>query len=181
MKAHAVSANTAFSIEAALEILERTPRVVRSMLDGLSEEWTAGGDRENWAPFDIVGHLIHGELTDWIPRAKIILDQGENKTFVPFDRLAQFEHSKGKTLAVLLDEFDECRRASLTTLLDWKLTDEQLSLKAIHPELGEVTLGQLLATWVVHDLTHIRQIAQFMARKYSEAVGPWTQYLSILK
>jgi hypothetical protein len=170
-----------FAVGEAIEVLERTPRTLRAMLDGVSDEWTGGGDREDWAPFDIVGHLIHGELTDWIPRAKIILAQGENKTFVPFDRWAQFELSKGKTLGVLLDEFDECRRASLRTLVDWNLNGEQLRLKGMHPELGEVTLEQLLATWVVHDLTHIRQISQFMARKYSDTVGPWTEYLSILK
>jgi hypothetical protein len=169
-----------FTIENAVELLERTPRVVRAMLDGLSDQWTSGGTETEWAPFDIVGHLIHGEMTDWIPRAKIILDQGESLTFVPFDRLAQFEHSKGKTLAVLLDEFDEARRESLKTLRGWNLSEDQLRLKGMHPELGEVDLSQLLATWVVHDLTHIRQIATFMAKKYTEAVGPWTEYLSIL-
>jgi len=169
-----------FEIDKAIEVLERTPRVVRAMLDRLSDEWTSGGTETDWAPFDIVGHLIHGESTDWIPRAKIILDQGGNVTFVPFDRLAQFDHSKGKTLAVLLDEFDEARRESLKTLRSWNLTDGQLKLKGMHPELGEVNLSQLLSTWVVHDLTHIRQISTFMANKYSEAVGPWTEYLSIL-
>jgi len=169
-----------FEIDKAIEVLERTPRVVRAMLDRLSDEWTSGGTETDWAPFDIVGHLIHGESKDWIPRAKIILDQGGNVTFVPFDRLAQFDHSKGKTLAVLLDEFDEARRESLKTLRSWNLTDGQLKLKGMHPELGEVNLSQLLSTWVVHDLTHIRQISTFMANKYSEAVGPWTEYLSIL-
>lgn len=170
-----------FELEKAAEILERTPRVVRAMLDGVSDEWTSGGTETDWAPFDIVGHLVHGESTDWIPRAKIILDQGESVTFVPFDRLAQFEHSKGKTLAVLLDEFDEARRDSLKTLRGWNLTDEQLRLKGMHPELGEVDLSQLLSTWVVHDLTHVRQIATFTAKKYTVAVGPWTEYLSILR
>ena len=170
-----------FELEKAAEILERTPRVVRAMLDGLSDEWTSGGTETDWAPFDIVGHLIHGESTDWIARATIILDQGESVTFVPFDRLAQFEHSKGKTLSVLLDEFDEARRDSLKTLRGWNLTDDQLRLKGMHPELGEVDLSQLLSTWVVHDLTHIRQIATFIAKKYTASVGPWTEYLSILK
>ena len=168
-------------IENAIGLLERTPRVVRAMLDGLSDEWTSGGSETDWAAFDIVGHLVHGESTDWIPRAKIILDQGESVTFVPFDRLAQFEHSQGKTLSVLLDEFDEARRGSLKTLRGWNLTGEQLELKGMHPELGEVNLSQLLSTWVVHDLTHIRQLATSMAKKYSVAVGPWTEYLSILK
>lgn len=170
-----------FNLPKAIEVLERTPRVVRAMLDGLSDDWTSGGTETDWAPFDIVGHLIHGESTDWIPRARIILDQGENVTFVPFDRLAQFEPSKGKKLAVLLHDFDEARRDSLKTLRGWNLTDEQLRLKGLHPELGEVDLSQLLSTWVVHDLTHVRQIATFLAKKYTVAVGPWTEYLSILK
>jgi hypothetical protein len=170
-----------FTLNKTLEVLERTPRVVRAMLDGLSDEWTSGGTETDWAPFDIVGHLIHGEITDWIPRAKIILDQGESITFVPFDRLAQFELSKGKTLAELLDDFDEARGDSLATLRSWNLTEDQLGLKGMHPELGQVDLSQLLSTWMVHDLTHIRQLAVFLARKYWDAVGPWTEYLSILK
>jgi hypothetical protein len=170
-----------FSVNEACEILERTPKVVRSMLEGLSDGWTTGGDESNWAPFDIVGHFIHGELTDWIPRAKIILAQGENRTFEPFDRLAQFELSKGKSPAELLDEFEQFRAESLAELRSWNLTDDRLSLTGTHPELGEVTLEQLLATWVVHDLTHIRQIATSIARRYEQTVGPWKEYLSILK
>jgi len=170
-----------FSIDEACEILERTPKAVRAMVDGLSDGWTTGGNEENWAPFDIVGHLIHGELTDWIPRAKIILAQGENRTFESFDRLAQFELSKGRTLGELLDEFDEFRAENLKALRSWNLTQEQLQLRGIHPELGEVTMQQLIATWVVHDLTHIRQLANVLARRYDETVGPWKEYLSILK
>jgi len=169
-----------FDIERAAEILERTPATVRSLLAGLSDDWTGGGIEDSWAPFDIVGHLIHGEVTDWIPRAEIILEQGENRTFVPFDRLAQFELSKGKSLDELLDDFEAKRRQSLDTLQSWKLTDEQLELKGIHPELGDVSLSELIASWVAHDLTHIRQIAQFMAKKYTDEVGPWRHYLSIL-
>ena len=169
-----------FSLGRSIEVLERTPRVVRALLDGLSDKWTSGGSEGDWAPFDIVGHLIHGELTDWIPRAQIILDQGDRR-FVPFDRLAQFENSKGKTLAVLLDEFDETRRASLATLRGWSLTEEQLQLKGIHPEFGEVTLAEMIAAWVTHDLSHISQMAIFIARKYTDSVGPWREYMSILK
>jgi DinB superfamily len=180
MESHG-KAREKFSVDQACEILERTPKVVRSMLDGLSEEWMTGGDESSWAPFDIVGHLIHGELTDWIPRARIILEQGENRTFEPFDRLAQFELSKGKSLPELLDEFEQFRAEGLSTLLSWNLTDEQLRLIGNHPELGEVTLEQLIATWAVHDLTHIRQIATVMARGYEKTVGPWKEYLSILK
>jgi hypothetical protein len=151
------------------------------MLGELSDEWTSGGVETNWSPFDIVGHLIHGELTDWIPRAKMILEQGTNRTFVPFDRLAQFEDSRGKTLAVLLDEFEEYRRESVRELLGRRLTDDQLKLKGVHPEFGEVSLSELIAAWVTHDLSHVSQVAIFMARKYTDAVGPWREYMSILR
>jgi hypothetical protein len=167
-------------IEDSIEVLQRTPSVVRAMLGGLSEEWTGGGDESNWAPFDIVGHLIHGEVTDWIPRAEIILHQGEDRTFEPFDRLAQFELSKGKSLEGLLGDFETKRLESLDTLRSWNLADEQLGLKGIHPEFGDVSLSELIAAWVAHDLTHIRQITQFLAKKYADEVGPWREYLSIL-
>ena len=171
-----------FQIEQALQILSRTPETLKSLLGNLSEDWIKSEDStENWNPFDVIGHLIHGEETDWIPRAEIILAQGENRTFQAFDRFAQFENSKGKTLSELLEIFAEQRRKSLETLASWNLTDEHLKLKGMHPELGEVTLEQLLSTWVVHDLTHIRQIVVFLAQKYSDKVGVWREYLSILK
>ena len=171
-----------FKIDEAIAVLERTPLAVRELLNGLSEDWTAssGGNGE-WQPFDIVGHLIHGEETDWIPRAKMILDQGEDPTFVPFDRFAQFENSKGKRLSDLLEEFAERRRESLSTLRSWNLTDEQLDLRGVHPEFGDVTLRALLASWVTHDLSHIRQIVTVMAKQYTNEVGPWREYMSILK
>jgi uncharacterized damage-inducible protein DinB len=152
------------------------------MLGGLSDEWTVSrGDQDNWQVFDVVGHLIHGEETDWIPRVEIILAQGENRTFVPFDRFAQFERSKGKTLDQLLEIFKELRAESLDKLATRRLTETQLDLKGMHPELGEVTLRELLASWVVHDLNHIKQIVAIMAGKYSDEVGPWTPYMSILQ
>ena len=129
----------------------------------------------------MVGHLIHGELTDWIPRAKIILARGENLTFTPFDRFAQFENSKGKSLHELLDEFEALRSENLMRLEAMDVTAEKLKLKGMHPELGEVDLAQLLSTWAVHDLNHIRQIVKFMAEKYAENVGPWKEYLLILQ
>ena len=148
-----------FQIEQAIEILSQTPKTLNSLLGNLSDEWTKSEEnQEGWNPFDVVGHFIHGEETDWIPRAKIILAQGENLTFEPFDRFAQVEKSKGKSLAQLLDEFAELRAKNIETLRQMNLTDEHLKLKGIHPELGEVNLEQLLSTWVVHDLTHIRQI-----------------------
>lgn len=149
------------------------------MSGDLSDEWTASrGDA--WQAFDVVGHLIHGEETDWIPRARIILDQGEDRTFVPFDRFAQDEKSKGKTLLDLLDEFEKLRRENIAALRSWNLTEKELELKGIHPELAEVNLSQLLATWVVHDLNHVRQIVTAMAARYMDDVGVWRQYLSIL-
>jgi hypothetical protein len=171
-----------FNLDKSLEIIRQTPYTLKRMLDGLSDEWTRqGGGPDDWSPYDVLGHLIHGENTDWIARADIILAQGENKNFVPFDRLAQFEESKGKTLDDLLTEFAYARNANIEKVVRWQLTDKQLDLTGIHPTFGEVTLRQLLATWVVHDLNHIRQIVRFMARKYDEAVGPWKEYLTILK
>lgn len=171
-----------FQIEQAVEILSNTPEVLRSLLGDLSNDWTMQNENpDEWSPFDVVGHLIHGEETDWIPRAEIILKQGENPAFEPFDRFAQFESSKGKTLSELLETFSELRRKSLETLKSWNLNDEHLRLQGIHPELGIVNLEQLLATWVVHDLTHIRQISTVLAKKYAENVGVWKEYLSILK
>ena len=171
-----------FQIDEAAEILSQTPATVKSLLGNLSDEWVKKTpDTENWSPFDIVGHLIHGEKTDWIRRAEIILGQGENPAFEPFDRFAQFEKSKGKTLNELIEIFAASRANSLETLRQMNLTEEKLKLKGIHSELGEVTLEQLLATWVVHDLTHIKQIVTVLAGKYAENVGAWKQYLSILQ
>lgn len=171
-----------FSISHSIEVLSATPVTLQSMLKNLSGEWTGlKSNPDDWRPYDVVGHLIHGEETDWIPRARIILAQGENRTFVPFDRFAQFENSKGKSLAQLLDDFARLRSENLYTLRSWDLTEEQLNLEGMHPELGRVTLRQLLATWVVHDLTHIRQIATSIARQYEGEVGAWKEYLSILK
>jgi hypothetical protein len=170
-----------FTIDKAVEILRQTPYTLERMLGDLSDDWAASsGDRENWGPYDVIGHLIHGEETDWIARAEIILAQGEHRTFSPYDRLAQFEKSKGKPLADLITEFAHLRSANLEKLIRWQLTPKQLQLKGIHPALGEVTLSQLLATWVVHDLNHIRQVVTYMAMKYTDEVGPWEAYLSIL-
>jgi hypothetical protein len=177
-----------FDISRSIEVLSATPATLGAMLGALSEDWTAAaGHRQSesdsgkeWQPFDVVGHLIHGEETDWIPRARIILARGENTAFVPFDRFAQFERSKGKSLADLLNEFERVRNANIETLRSWNLTEADLDLQGIHPELGPVTLRQLLATWVVHDLNHIRQIVVAMSRRYEKHVGAWKEYLSIL-
>ncbi|MFN6962543.1 MAG: DinB family protein [Pyrinomonadaceae bacterium] len=170
-----------FKISDAVNILERTPATLNSMLLDLPGEWTSSNEGEgSWSPFDIVGHLIHGEEADWIPRARTILDRGEEATFEPFDREAMFTASKGRTMPELLATFVELRRRSLESLEQMKLTDELLSRRGTHPEFGTVTLGQLISTWVVHDHAHIAQIARVLAKQYREAVGPWRAYLSIL-
>ena len=171
-----------FKTEKAIEILSQTPKTLKSLLSNLSDDWVlASIDSESWSVFDVIGHYIHSEETDWIPRAKIILAQGESITFEPFDRFAQYEKSKGKSLVELLDEFESLRKQNIETFKNMNLTDKQLKFKGMHPELGEVTLEQLLSTWVVHDLTHIRQITQILANCYSANVGVWKEYLSILQ
>jgi hypothetical protein len=151
------------------------------MLSGIPPAWTVANEgSDTWSPYDIVGHLIHGERTDWIPRAEIILAQGSNRRFTPFDRFAQFRDSQGKSLEELLDEFARLRSENVRKLGDWRLTESQLALEGEHPELGAVTLRQLLASWVAHDLGHIAQIARVMAKQYREAIGPWRAYLTIM-
>jgi hypothetical protein len=165
----------------AVAILERTPASLTALLDGLPESWvrTTEGDG-TWSPYDVVGHLIHGERTDWIPRARHIL-AGETRPFERFDRSAQFTENRDKGLDELLTTFADLRRENLAALVVMNLTDSDLGRRGLHPDLGDVTLGQLLATWVVHDLDHVAQIARTMAKAYSDATGPWSAYLSILR
>jgi len=170
-----------FTLDDALPVLRRTPDVVRVLLWDIPDCWaeaTEGPD--TWSPFDIVGHLIHGERTDWMVRTEILLTYGETRPFTPFDRFAQFEASRGKTLQELLDTFAGLRAANLIRLESLGLTAEDLERRGRHPELGPCTLGQLLATWVAHDLSHIAQIARVMGRQYTAAVGPWRVYLPML-
>jgi hypothetical protein len=168
-------------LDDAVAILERTPASLSALLEGLPETWVRATEGEGtWSPYDVIGHLIHGERTDWLPRARHIL-AGERRPFEPFDRTAQFTGSEGKSLHELLATFAEARRENVTALGGMNLTEEDLDRTGLHPELGEVTLGQLLATWVVHDLDHVAQIARTMAKVYAEATGPWSVYLSILK
>jgi hypothetical protein len=170
-----------YDLPTALAVLERTPAVLRTLLEGLPDEWTRATEGpETWSPYDIVGHLNHAERADWIPRARIILAQGPARRFEPFDRLAQFGESEGKSLATLLDELAVLRAESLATLRGWSLTDAQLELEGEHPTFGTVTLRQLLSTWVAHDLGHLAQIARVMAKQYREAVGPWRAFLPVL-
>jgi hypothetical protein len=170
-----------FDLEQGLAVLDRTPRVLDAMLATLPPALTdATEGPDTWSPYVIVGHLIHGERTDWIPRAEIILAQGPTRRFTPYDRFAQFRESKGKSLAELRDEFARLRAGNLVTLVGWRLTEGQLALEGEHPAFGAVSLRQLLATWVAHDLGHVAQIARVLARQCREAVGPWRAYLPIL-
>ena len=171
-----------FNCAQSIEILQRTPAVLRSMLEGLSYEWISTNEgKETWSAYDVVGHLIHGELTDWMPRAEIILSETGSRRFTPFDRFAQFEVSGEKSMEELLNEFEQLRKKNIEQLRSKNITEEQMEEKGIHPDFGEVTLSQLLSTWVVHDLNHIAQIARVMAKQYKDAVGPWTAYLRILQ
>ena len=170
-----------FDLATSVAILTRTPRVLDALLRELPAPWIEGTEGPGtWSPYVIVGHLIHGERTDWIPRARIILEQGANRRFTPYDRFAQFRESEGKPLEQLLDEFAELRAANVSTLEGWRLTDEELALTGEHPEFGAVALRQLLATWVAHDLGHLVQTARVMAKHYREAIGPWRAYLSVM-
>ena len=170
-----------FYLSQSIEMLERTPQVYRSLLFGLSEGWTHSNEGgESWSAYDVVGHLIHGEKTDWMERVAIIMGDAENKTFIPFDRFAQFEDSKGKTLGQLLDEFELLRRENLRMLKELNLQEEDLNKKGVHPDLGEVTLRQLLSTWTIHDLGHLNQVSRVMVKQYKEEVGPWKAYSRIL-
>lgn len=170
-----------FSVASSIAVLERTPLVLSSLLRNLSAEWTTPNEGANsWSAFDIVGHLIHGERTDWVPRAQLILSARTDKTFEPFDRFAQFELSKGKTLEQLLDEFTTLREENIAWLRAQPLSQTDLEKKGRHPALGEVTLAQLLATWTVHDLNHLAQVSRVMAKQYKDEVGPWQQYLGVL-
>jgi uncharacterized damage-inducible protein DinB len=164
-----------------IEILRRTPATLTALLRGLPEEWTkSNAGPDTWSAYDVVGHLLHAEEADWIPRARIILEHGESHPFESFDRAAMFEKYRGFSLDQLLAAFEQAREKSLSTLEEWRLTPEQSALKGTHPALGTVTLSQLLATWVVHDLNHIGQIVEVMSHQYGETVGPWRAYLAIL-
>ena len=165
-----------------ISLLARIPATLNALLRDLPEIWTQRGEgAHTWSPFNIIGHLIHAERTDWMPRTKMILQSGESRPFEPFDRFAQERESEGKSLDQLLDEFARLRSENLRGLRALNLTEGQLNLRGRHPTLGSVTLAQLLATWAVHDLTHLHQISRVMAHQYREAVGPWSVYLGVLK
>lgn len=170
-----------FNLDKSYEILKRTPSVLKTLLSDISDDWSMNNEGpETFSPYDVIGHLIHGEKTDWRERATMILEYGESKTFVPYDRFAQFEESKGKSVQQLLAEFEILRAANLKWLQSLNLTEEDLDKKGKHPGLGKVTLRQLLSTWVIHDLTHIAQVARVMAKQYKEEMGPWIEYFRIM-
>ena len=177
---------TEFALHDAVAVLARTPATLDALLRGLPDIWVRGNEgrtkdgKDTWSPFDIVGHLIVGERTDWMPRARIILDQGEARPFDPFDRFAQAKECQGKSLEQLLDEFARLRKENLAALQVLNLQPKDLAKRGKHPELGVVTLSQLLATWAVHDLTHLHQLSRVMAHQYRDAVGPWSAYLGVL-
>ena len=166
----------------SIEILSRTPTVLCYLLEGLNDNWIRSDEGPNtWSPYEVVGHLIHGEKTDWIPRVQIILAKSKSKDFEPFDRFAQSQENQNRPIKSLLEEFKELRELNLGALKSLNIKEGQLNQKGIHPEFGEVTLKQLLSTWVVHDLGHISQIVRVMAKQYTDQVGPWVNYLGILK
>lgn len=170
-----------FDLQETTALLSRTPAALNSLLRDLPQNWTLRNEGiKTWSPFDIVGHLIHGERTDWMTRARIILRHGETRPFDPFDRLAQERESQGKSMGELLDEFARLRSENLDDLRAMQLQPEDFERHGRHPALGVVTLSQLLATWAIHDLTHLHQLSRVMAYQYREAVGPWSAYLGVL-
>jgi hypothetical protein len=172
----------AHNLNDTIALLERTPDALTALLRGLPDSWTRGDEGgDSWSAFDIVGHLIHGEKTDWLPRTRRILASGESKPFDKFDRLAQRRESKGKTLDQLLDEFTTLREENIDALQALNLTPADLAKKGKHPALGTVTLGQLLASWPVHDLTHLHQLSRVMAHQYRGLIGPWPKYMGVLQ
>jgi hypothetical protein len=170
-----------YEMDQAVAILRRTPGTLKALLAGLPGAWTHSAPVPGgWSPEAVVGHLLHGEETDWIARARLILEHGESRPFDPFNRTAMFDKYAGYSLERLLDAFEQARAHNLVTLAGLKITPEQLALKGVHPALGTVTLGQLLSTWVVHDLNHLGQIVEGLSHQYAGAVGPWRAYLGIL-
>ncbi len=170
-----------FSFIHSYQVLEKTPVVLRSMLSELNDDWVLNNEGpETFSAYDVVGHLIHGEKTDWPVRTRHILEHGNSIPFIPYDRFAQVEQSKGKSLLQLLNEFERLRKENLHWLKSLELKEEDLDKKGMHPVLGEVTLRNLLSTWVVHDLTHIAQVTRVMAKQYKDEIGPWKEFFRIL-
>jgi len=171
-----------FNLQGTIALLTHTPGALDSLLRGLPDTWIHRSEGENsWTVFEVVGHLIHGDRTDWIPRAKMILNFGDSRPFESFDRGGHKQEIQGKSMGQLLDEFARARTESLAALRGLNLTQRDLEKRGLHPTLGQVNLSQLLATWAAHDLTHLHQISRIMAHQYREAVGPWSVYLGVLQ
>jgi hypothetical protein len=170
-----------FALDNAIDVLRRTPATISALLDGIADPWARGTEGPiTFSPFDVVGHLIDGEETDWMPRARIILSNETDKQFTPYDRFRHYGRNADRTLGSLLEELARLRAQNLAELSEWKLTDAQLDLTGVHPTFGPVTLRQLLGAWVVHDLGHIAQIARVMAKQYRDDVGPWISFMPVL-
>ncbi len=170
-----------FDLDISIDVLQRTPATLRALLDGMSDSLANGNEGpETFSPFDVVGHLIDGEETDWIPRARIILSTEADKSFTPYDRFRHRERNIGRTLDSLLTEFSRLRAENVEQLRIWQLSDSQLDQTGVHPTFGPVTLRQLLAAWVVHDLGHIAQVSRVMAKQYRDEVGPWVPFMPVL-
>ena len=170
-----------FDLDSSTDVLARTPATLGALLADLPEPWTRGREGpDTFSPFDVVGHLIDGEETDWIPRTRIILARGPDPRFEPYDRFRHRKRNAGRSLGELLEEFARLRAANLDLLHSWNLTDAELELPGIHPTFGPVTLRQLLAAWVVHDLGHVAQVTRVMAKQYRDAVGPWVPFMPVL-
>jgi hypothetical protein len=170
-----------FETEKAYPVLDRTPAVIYSLLQGLDEQWIINNEGpETFSPFDVVGHLIHGEKTDWPNRIQLILEQGTSSPFIPYDRFAMYRESEGKTLDQLLKNFEALRKKNMEWMRSLNLSEQDLIKRGVHPNLGEVTMSQLISAWVVHDLTHIAQISRVMAKQYKEAIGPWVEFFRVL-
>lgn len=168
-------------LDLTIALLHRTPATLNALLRDMPETWTLRNEGENtWCAFDVVGHLIHAEKTDWMPRARMVLEFGDTKPFQPFNRLAQERESKGQSLEQLLDEFARLRSESVRALRELNLGQKDFERRGLHPTLGAVTLSELLATWAVHDLTHVHQLSRILANQYRTAVGPWSAYLGVL-
>jgi len=170
-----------FDLDLSIDVLARTPSALQSLLSGLTDPWIRGTEGpDTFSPFDVVGHLIDGEETDWMPRARIILARGESLRFERYDRFRHRARNVNRSLQSQLDEFSRLRSENLAVLRSWQLTPSALDLPGEHPALGAVTLRQLLAAWVVHDLEHIAQTVRVMAKQYGGEVGPWVPYLPVL-
>jgi len=174
--------STDFNLADGIAVLTRTPATLNALLRGLPNIWVRSNEgQDTWSAFDIVGHLIVGERTDWMPRLRIILEKGDSRPFDPFDRFAQAKESQGKSLEQLLDEFARLRKENLAALQGLNLQPTDFARRGKHPALGGVTLSELLATWVAHDLTHLHQLSRVMAHRYRDAVGPWSAFLGVMQ